>query len=257
MSNGYKEKAKNEKIYLYGKNALKEALFSNRKIVRKVFLDQKASNDKSIIELLAIHNIIPSLMKESELNQTVGRDAVHQGVIALIDSSEIYQPLENILEKLKIKPNACLVLLDELQDPHNVGAIIRSAVAFGADAILLPEHNQSPVTGAVIKTSVGLVFKIPIVKIGNVNQTIRLLKKEKFWVYGLAMAGSVPLTKTTLDNRVALIVGNEGDGIRQKTLELCDLTVSIPMDSRAESLNASVATAIVLYEWARQNSQSV
>jgi 23S rRNA (guanosine2251-2'-O)-methyltransferase len=102
--------------------------------------------------------------------------------------------MEGALEQASKKQNPCLVLLDELHDPHNVGAIIRSAVAFGASAILMPKHNQSPVTGVVIKTSVGMVFRIPIVLIGNVNQTIRDLKEKGYWSYGLVMNGSTKLS---------------------------------------------------------------
>ena len=143
-------------------------------------------------------------------------------------------------------------MLDELQDPHNVGAIIRSAAAFGATGVLLPEHNQAPVTGTVIKTSAGMVFRIPLVKIGNVNQTLRLLKEKGYWVYGLAMDGSSNLQKTTFDTPVVFVIGNEGEGIRQKTLELCDIKITIPMNPRCESLNAAVAASVVLYEWSRE-----
>jgi 23S rRNA (guanosine2251-2'-O)-methyltransferase len=145
----------------------------------------------------------------------------------------------------------CFVLLDELHDPHNVGAIIRSAAAFGASAILMPEHNQSPITGTVIKTSAGMVFRIPIVKIGNVNQTVRLLKEKHMWSYGLVMDGDTTLQKAEFDSPTLIIVGNESDGIREKTLELCDVKLTIPMDPNCESLNASVAASVVLYEWSR------
>lgn len=191
-------------------------------------------------------------MKEDE-SKKVGEDAVHQGVIAVINPDQLYTPLDTVREMLKGKKNPCVVVLDELQDPHNVGAIIRSAVAFGASAILMPEHNQAPITGAVIKTSAGMVFRVPIVMIGNVNQTVRLLKDDGFWVYGLIMGGTSPLPKTEFDTPTAFVVGNESTGIREKTLELCDITLSIPMDPRCESLNAATAASVVLYEWSRNN----
>jgi 23S rRNA (guanosine2251-2'-O)-methyltransferase len=174
-------------------------------------------------------------------------------VIAVINTDKLYSSMEVALEQANKKQNPCIVLLDELHDPHNVGAIIRSAVAFGASAILMPKHNQSPVTGVVIKTSVGMVFRIPIVLIGNVNQTIRDLKDKGYWSYGLVMNGSTKLSDAKFDTPTLLIVGNESVGIREKTLELCDIPLSIPMDERCESLNAATATSIVLYEYSRSN----
>lgn len=239
---------KEEKIYLYGKHALREALLTRPKAIQKVFIDHNASTDEEIKNLLKQHGITPTSMKEG--NTKVGSDAVHQGVIALVNTDALYATLEDVLP---IEGNPCFVLLDELHDPHNVGAIIRSAAAFGASAILLPEHNQSPVTGTVIKTSAGMAFRIPIVRIGNVNQTIRKLKDEhRFWTYGLVMDGTTKLKDATFDTPTLFVVGNESTGIREKTLELCDVTLTIPMQPDCESLNASVAASVVLYEWSRR-----
>ena len=239
---------KDEKIYLYGKHALREALLAKPQAVQKVFLDSNAQSDAELTELLKKHSINSTSMKE-DAKRKVDGDAVHQGVIAVINPLKMYVELDEVLKK--IEGNPCFVLLDELQDPHNVGAIIRSAVAFGASAILMPEHNQAPLTGVVIKTSAGMAFRIPIVRIGNVNQTMRLLKDKGFWTYGLMMGGTSVLKDTTFDTPTVFVVGNESDGIRQKTLELCDITLSIPMQPGCESLNASVAASVVLYEWSR------
>lgn len=241
-----------EKIYLYGKHALREALMAKRVAVQKVFLDANAAADTEITKLLSTHGITPSAMKDDGSGRkAVGEDAVHQGVIAVINPSALHVTLDDMLEGLDMSTNPSIVLLDELHDPHNVGAIIRSAVAFGASAILLPEHNQAPITGTVIKTSAGMVFRIPIVSIGNVNQTMRTLKDRGFWSYGLVMEGDTSLPQAVFDTPTLIIVGNESTGIRQKTLELCDIKLSIPMDPKCESLNASVATSVALYEWFR------
>ncbi len=238
---------KEEKIYLYGKHALREILGTKPGAVRKVFLDASASTDKELMGLLKTHAITPSSMKGEE--RSVGADAVHQGVIALISPEKLYTPLEEALEAIKDTKNPSIVLLDELHDPHNVGAIIRSAAAFGASAVLIPEHNQAPITGTVIKTSAGMVFRIPIVQIGNVNQTVRKLKESHgFWVYGLVMDGDTKLKNAAFDTPTLFVVGNESTGIREKTLELCDVQLSIPMQPGCESLNASVAASVVLYE---------
>lgn len=240
---------KEEKIYLYGKHALREVLETKPHAVRKVFLDKNAVEDSEIQKLLKSANITPSIMKGED--KSLAGDAVHQGVIALLSSEALYTPFEEVLPLLENETNPCFVLLDELHDPHNVGAIIRSAAAFGASAILMPEHNQSPITGTVIKTSAGMAFRIPIVKIGNVNQTIRTLKEKRMWVYGLVMDGDTALKDAQFDTPTLFVVGNESAGIREKTLELCDVKLTIPMQPGCESLNASVAASVVLYEYSR------
>lgn len=242
---------KEEKMYLYGKHALREALLARPSAVAKVFLDANALKDTEITSLLADRGITPTPMKAQDTKKKVGDDAVHQGVIAVIAPEKLYTPLEDVLSILDTEDSPCFVLLDELQDPHNVGAIIRSAAAFGARAILMPEHNQAPITGTVIKTSAGMVFRIPIVRIGNVNQTIRTLKEKRMWVYGLVMDGTTALKDATFDTPTLFVVGNESTGIREKTLELCDVMLSIPMQPGCESLNASVAASVVLYEYSR------
>ena len=244
--------AKDDKIYLYGKHALREALLARPSSVSKVYLDANAGSDTELVGLLKQHAINTSAMKGGDAAQKVGGDAVHQGVIAVINPEKLYTTLDEVLSKTDLSTNPSFVLLDELQDPHNVGAIIRSAAAFGARAILMPEHNQSPITGTVIKTSAGMAFRIPIVRIGNVNQTIRTFKEDHgFWSYGLVMEGDTQLKATTFDTPTLFVVGNESSGIREKTLELCDVKLSIPMHPGCESLNASVAASVVLYEWSR------
>ncbi len=241
-----------EKLYLYGKHALSEALLARPQVVQKVFLSADMMEDAELIGTLKKHPISISAMK-GDIKKDVGSDAVHQGVIAVIASDLLYSDLNDALEVASKKTNPCIVLLDELHDPHNVGAIIRSAVAFGASAILMPKHNQAPITGVVIKTSVGMVFRIPIVLIGNVNQTIRDLKEKGYWSYGLVMGGTTALQKAVFDTPTLFVVGNESVGIREKTLELCDVPLSIPMSPRCESLNAATATSVVLYEYSRTN----
>lgn len=242
---------KDDKIYLYGKHALREALLTKPASIQKVFLDSNAQSDKELSGLLQKHSIIVSAMKSEEGKKQVGNDAVHQGVIAVLNTEKLYTSFEDALKIFDTVQHPCFVLLDELQDPHNVGAIIRSAAAFGAHAVLMPEHNQSPITGVVIKTSAGMVFRIPIVRIGNVNQTMRTLAQKRMWSYGLVMNGDTVLRDASFDEATLIVVGNESTGIREKTLELCDVKLTIPMNLECESLNASVAASVVLYEYSR------
>ncbi len=237
------------KTYLYGKHALYEALVSAPHVVKKAFLSLEAARDTDLTNLLAKHRIPSTPLKASEAANLVGNDASHQGVIAVADLSRLLIPFSDFIQSVPISEKTMLVLLDELTDPQNVGAIIRSAAGFGATAVLMPTHNQAPLTGAVVKASAGMVFRLPIIEIGNVNQTVDALKKNAFRVYALAMDGATPLSEEPFDAASLIVVGNEGHGIRQKTLERADVTLSIPMDPRCESLNASVSAAIVLYSW--------
>jgi 23S rRNA (guanosine2251-2'-O)-methyltransferase len=243
-----------EKAYIYGKHALSEALESTPHIIKKVFAAERAL-DAETLRLLKEKNIPLSPLKGEA--QNVGKDASHQGVIVAIDPSGLLRDLKEFLGTLDMSKNPALVLLDEVQDPHNVGAIIRSAAAFGASGVLIPQANQSQITGAVVKTSAGMAFRIPLVSIGNVNQTLGILKERHFWVYGLAMEGSKELAQERFDAPAVFIVGNEGEGIRKRTLELCDVALRIPMHPRTESLNAAVSAAIVLYEWSRQHRDAL
>jgi 23S rRNA (guanosine2251-2'-O)-methyltransferase len=174
-----------------------------------------------------------------------------------MDPSALLVSFDDFLSSLDMSKNPAVAVLGEVQDPHNVGAIIRSAAAFGLSAVLIPEHNQAGVTGAVVKTSAGMAFRIPLVSIGNVNQTLKELKEKGFWIYGLAMHGSATLGTDAFDAPAAFVVGNEGAGIREKTLESCDVTLSIPMHPRTESLNAAVSAAVVFYEWSKKHPEAL
>jgi 23S rRNA (guanosine2251-2'-O)-methyltransferase len=257
VSSNMETKHKNA-IYLYGKNPLKEALLSAKRTgtmhIEEVFLTKSAEADPAIMSLLQSNKVTYSVVTYSEIESHVGRDTVHQGVLARLSQAQLYTSFDEMLQSLSAKERPLLVLLDELQDPHNVGAIIRSAVAFGADAILLPEHNQTQITASVIKSSSGMNFSIPIVRIGNINTTLITLQGKGFWVYGLTGDGDALLPTTTFDSPSVIVVGSEGDGIAKKTLEHCDFKLSVPISKQCESLNASTAVAVTLYEWRRQQS---
>ena len=160
-----------EKVYIYGKHALMEALTSAPHVIRKVFLSRETStSEPELAKLLAKHKISVEMMKgPRDAGRMVGDETAHQGVIAVADPNELLVDFKSFIAALKPTERTMLVLLDELTDPHNVGAIIRSAAAFGASGVLMPSHNQAPVTGAVVKASAGMVFRVPIVAIGNVN----------------------------------------------------------------------------------------
>jgi 23S rRNA (guanosine2251-2'-O)-methyltransferase len=248
--------ASKEKVYIYGKHALMEALVSNPRVIRKVFLAPEVK-DQELRDLLEKLKIPTTPLGGGQGKELAGRDAVHQGVIAIMNPAALLTSLDTFLDTLDTTTNPAIAILGEVQDPHNVGAIIRSAAAFGISAVLIPEHHQAGITGVVVKTSTGMVFRIPLVSIGNVNNTLKILKEKGFWIYGLAMEGATALTSEAFDAPTAFIIGNEGAGIREKTLEACDVTLSIPMHPRTESLNAAVSAAVVFYEWSKKHPGSL
>ncbi len=240
------------KIYIYGKHALIEALENAPRAVKKVYLAENMDDAK--LRALVKKTGVPSApISGNKMPGDVGGGASHQGAIGVISLSDLLIPYQTFVEKLKIGPDTSLVLLNELQDPHNVGAVIRSAAAFGIAGVLIPEHNQAPVTGAVVKVSAGMAFRVPLITIGNENHIIRDLKERGFWSYGLAGEGAHSLTTEKFDAPALFVLGYEETCIRDKTREVCEILFSIPMHPQCESLNAAAAMSVVLYAWSAQH----
>ncbi|MBU6321548.1 MAG: 23S rRNA (guanosine(2251)-2'-O)-methyltransferase RlmB [Patescibacteria group bacterium] len=242
--------SRKEKIYIYGKHALEEALMSAPAAVKKAFLARTLPEAAALRRALEKHRIPVAELAVGTAGSMVGRDAAHQGVIAIVEPAELMRPLDDFLATLDRAASPAIAILAELQDPGNVGAIIRSAAALGLAGVLIPKDRQAPITGAVVKASAGMAFRIPLVEIGNVNAALETLKKSGFWVYGLAMEGA-PLAAERFDRPTAFVIGNEGEGLRRVTRETCDQLLAIPMRSGAESLNAAVSASIAFYEWSR------
>lgn len=250
ISSAMKPIKKSEKIYIYGRHSLVEALCDKPQAIKTVFLADTEAEPE--IVRLAEEGKVPVRQLGGTESKAVGKDAVHQGVIGVFDPARLFVPLDKFLASLDYSKNPAVAICAEVQDPHNLGAIIRSAAAMGLSGVIIPEHRQAPITGTVVKTSVGMVFRIPLIQVGNINQMLAALKEKGFWIYGLDMEGE-KLTETKFDRPSAFVIGNEGSGIREKSLEMCDYALSIPMHSRTESLNAAVSAAVVFYEWSRQN----
>jgi len=245
-----------EKIYIYGKHALNEALSHAPRSLRKVYLSPENSSPALLAEL-GRNKIAAAELSRDRAGELLGKEASHQGVIALIDPASLLISLDDFLASLDMSTRPSIAVLAEVQDPHNVGAIIRSAAAFGLSAVLIPEHRQAPITGAVVKASAGMAFRVPLVSIGNVNHALDVLKKKGFWIYGLSMQGPTALEQEAFDAPAAFIVGNEGHGVREKTLLACDIELSIPMNPRSESLNAAAAAAVVFYAWSTKHPEAL
>ncbi len=240
-------------VYIYGKHAVAEAVEYAPHIVKKVFIAPNFDDEK-LRARVTKRNISISALKGTDL---VGENAVHQGIVASVEVDRLLLTLEDFLESLDLSKKPALALLGEVQDPHNVGAIIRSAAAMGLSGVLLPKDRTAPVTGAVVKTSAGMAFRIPLVSVGNVNQTLRILKDKGFWIYGLAGEGATSLPEEKFTEPSVFVVGNEGHGIREKTEDLCDILLKIPMHPRTESLNAAASAGIVFYKWSEQHPEAL
>lgn len=248
-----KQAKKSQKIYIYGRHSLLEALRGAPHAVKNIFLED-AEAEKEIVDLAQKHSIAVKPLGGQE-KRTVGEDAVHQGVIGVLNPDALFVPLEDVLNKLDITTNSAVVISAGVEDPHNLGAIIRSAAALGISAVIIPKAKQAPITGAVVKTSVGMVFRVPLIQIADINQTLLTLKEKGFKIYGLDMKGE-KLTDMKFDTPSAFILGNEGSGLPESTISMCDDRLSIPMHERAESLNVAASAAVVFYEWSRQNPKS-
>lgn len=236
---------KQSKIYIYGRHALTEALTNAPHTVRHIYFAREMKDAR--LRKLAQQSGLPiEPLDPRKVTSWVERNAPHQGAVALVSLGGLVTPFEQWVEKTDAK---AVVLLDGIQDPHNVGTIIRSAAAFGVGAVLLPQSKQSPITGAVIKSSAGMAFTVPLVSVSNIQKTISDLKKQGYKVYGLAGEGKVSLHTEEFDKPALFIMGNESVGLSKSTLDLCDRVLSIPIEPHTESLNVAAAAAVTLYQW--------
>ncbi len=225
-------------MYIYGKNVVIEYLKNNKKIIN-VYLYKKF-NDKIIINELKKRNININWLEKHELDKLVNK--THQGIILKVDSYK-YEPLHKLINK----KNAIIVILDHIEDPHNFGAIIRTCEAAGVDGIIIPKDRSVSVNSTVIKVSTGAIENIPISQVVNISRTIRELKDNGYWIIGTDMDG-VDFEEIDYGGSIAIVIGNEGRGLSRIVKEQCDFIASIPMFGKVNSLNASVATGIIVYK---------
>lgn len=230
---------------IYGRKPILETIDAGIKIHKAYIIKQNTPIVEKIIEKLRAKNVEIKFVNKDFFDKI---DMNHQGVMVEVDSYN-YKSINDIKDATK------LILLDKIEDPHNLGAIIRSAESFGFDAVIIPERRSAKVTPTVYKTSAGAINNIDLVMVTNLNKTIEKLKENGFWVYGLAGEATSKLSETDLSGKVALVVGNEADGISRLTREKCDSLVKIPMIGKVNSLNASVASAIAMYEVIRDNGE--
>ena len=223
-------------MYIYGKNVLRETL-NNKVKIKKAFVSKDFSDN----------NLLDDLEKVCKINYTDKRtldkltSGLHQGVVLEVPDYK-YADITEL-----VKENAFLIILDHIEDPHNFGAIIRTSEAAGIDGIIIPKDRSVEVNGTVMKTSAGTLDKMKIASVVNLNNTIDYLKKNGFWIVGTDMNGTC-YTDIDYKGKIALIIGNEGKGMSRLIKENCDFIASIPMKGSVNSLNASVAASIIMFE---------
>ncbi len=237
---------------LEGRNALTEALRSGRTI-DKVFI-AAGETDKALQHLAAQAKqagavVVPVDRRKLDMMSTTHS---HQGVIALAAAREYFTVEDLLQEAAQRGENALLVVCDELTDPHNLGAIIRSAECAGAHGVIIPKRRSVGLTATVAKASAGAVEYMKVARVTNINTTIAQLKEMGVWIFGTAAEGSVPMYQADLTVPAAIVIGSEGDGMSRLVQKNCDVTVHIPMKGKISSLNASAAATVLLYEAVRQ-----
>jgi 23S rRNA (guanosine2251-2'-O)-methyltransferase len=239
--------------YVVGRNPVLELLKSDRQIDKLYILkgDLHGSINK-ILGMAKDKNIIVQEVDKKKLDSMAGGNA-HQGVVALVTGFE-YSTLDDILKLAKSKEESpFVVILDGIEDTHNMGAIIRTAESAGVHGIVIPKRRSAMVNQTVYKASAGAVEHMLISNVTNISSTIEELKKQGLWVYGADMDGEEYYFSSSLKGPIALVIGNEGKGISRLVKEKCDVLIKIPMMGKVSSLNASAAASILIYEVVRQN----
>lgn len=231
-----------------GRNAVRELLNSGRDI-NKIFI-QKGERHGSILEIIAKAKERKLLIQEVDKNKLdqMAQSDNHQGVIAIVPPYD-YCDVDDILDYAKSKnENPFILILDGIEDPHNMGSIIRTAECCGVHGIIIPKRRSCSVNSTVNKTSVGAVEYMKIARVTNLNDTIKYLKENDVWIYGTDMNGSKYYTDEKYNSGVGIVIGSEGYGMSDLVKKNCDFLIKIPMKGKINSLNASVSAGIVMYE---------
>ena len=241
-----------ERGLIIGRNPVIEALKAD-KLIDLIFVNPEAEGSVKLILKLARDRNIPIKQVSEQKLSNMCDGLSHQGVIAMGACAE-YKTVEEILEIAAAKgEDPFIIICDEIEDPHNLGAIIRTAETAGAHGIIIPKRRSASLNQTVFKTSAGAASWLPVARVANIAQTIDSLKKNGVWIYGTDGSGS-NYTDTSLTGPIALVIGSEGFGMSRLTKEKCDGLLSLPMKGKITSLNASVAAGIFMYEVVRQRA---
>src|SRR5688572_145091 len=235
-----------------GVHAVYEVLSSGRPPVERIHIlrDARLPRLKQILDL-ARERGVPVRKEERAVLDKIAGGVVHQGIVAIAGEAT-YTPLEKVFER----DNPCVVVLDGVEDPHNLGAVIRTAEASGVSGVIVPERHSAPLSAVVAKASAGALAYVPVIRVGNVATTLDQLKKRGIWVIGVDEEGDRLWTDFDYTSPVALVFGGEHRGLRRLVREHCDVVVRLPMLGKVAALNVSVTAGVVLYEVVRQRSST-
>ena len=233
-------------LYIYGRHPIELALHNPKRQILEIYHMPDALKGLKIPGNIPIRSV-----DRSFLDGLVGREATHQGIVAKCLPLP-QQNWESWFKQIQTDQPVVVLILDQITDPHNIGAILRSGVAFDAAAVIVPESGTPDETGTLAKSASGALELIPYIRVPNLVRVMDFLKKQGFWCIGLDGYADKSITDTKLPDRCAFIMGSEGDGMRRLTRESCDYCVKLPMNPAIESLNVSNAAALTLYEFRRQ-----
>lgn len=235
-------------LLLYGRHAILSAIKNKKRKIYKIFCSK--DNREELLNTCQKNNLSANLIhivEKKELDKMLPHDAVHQGIVMSCEPLENYS-LENICLMAEKQENCHVLILDQVTDPQNIGAIIRSCVAFNTLALILQDKNAPLETGAMTKAAAGTIEHLPICRVTNLSRAIQQLKNSGFWVIGMDGYATTYIDSIDKSGKIAIVMGSEGKGMRRLVEEACDSTVKLPISPEVESLNVSTAAAITLYE---------
>lgn len=233
-----------KELFLYGKHVVELAVKNPRRKIKEIY-----ATKETLAEMNLSRDFVVRPADRRLLDSLVGQGAVHQGIVAKCEPLSSID-LKTFVQDVKDKEKCLIIMLDQVTDPHNVGAIMRSAVAFNASAVIMPEAGSPNETGVLAKSASGATELIPLIRVPNLVHAMESLKKADFWCVGLDGYAKDYISDHKLPKKCVMILGSE-DGMRRLTMENCDMVVKLPMNAAIESLNVSNAAAVAMYEWNR------
>lgn len=245
LSGSFKNNSQN--VLLYGRHPVTAALKNPCRKIKEIYLTKENAESVEVPAQVSV-----KIVTKDQLDALVGKETPHQGFAAKCACLE-NKSVEEIVNESALQKQTVVVILDQVTDPHNIGAILRSAGAFSCAAVIVPQDGAPQETGVLAKSASGVLELVPFVRVPNLARAMDLLKKNGFWCIGLDGYASHSIFETKLPAKCALVMGSEGSGLRRLTQQNCDDTVFLPMNPAVESLNVSNACAIALYEWNRQH----
>ena len=236
-------------LWLYGIHASLAALNNPKRRIHTILVTKSSANFVDNLTRADLPQY--QIVDRNQINATLPPESVHQGIAIQCDPL-VNLHLEDVISN--VPENSAVVVLDQANDPRNIGSVLRSAAAFGATAVIVPDRGTPEISGAMAKAAAGAIESIPFVRVTNLARTLRNLKDAGYWCVGLDGSAEQTLAAINMSGKTAIVMGAEGSGLRQLTAETCDYLAKIPISGDMESLNLSIATSIALYELNRTNS---